>query len=155
MTTSIKLIFFKGFATLFQSYISSLVYPNLNFMNDFVTNNLPTAFAFDIDSSWSMNHYTELPGELWSKFGAIGYQKSGCVLRMFQEALTISTFNKGLNFYLTDNYLGAVTPQRLHMSLQQAYNEDFPGNSIDIEMLMGTWENQAGKIFKQLILRVN
>jgi hypothetical protein len=66
---------------------------------------------------------------------------------MFQEALTIPTFAKGLNYYLTDNYMKAVTPQHLHAGLQRAYDEDFPGNSVDIEALMGTWENQAGKKF--------
>lgn len=114
-------------------------------MNRFITNNLPRAFSSDVGSSWSMNHYTEIPAELWNKFGAIGYQKSGCVLRMFQEALTIPTFAKGLNYYLTENYLKTATPQHLHASLQRAYNEDFPGNSIDIDLLMGMWENQAGE----------
>lgn len=117
-------------------------------MNRFITNNLPRAFASDVGSSWSMNHYTEINEELWNKFGAIGYQKSGCVLRMFQEALTVSTFKKGLNYYLRENYLKAVTPQHLHAALQRAYDEDFPGNSVDIEMLMGMWENQAGEIGK-------
>jgi aminopeptidase N len=113
-------------------------------MNRFITNNLPRAFANDIGSSWSMNYYTEVPDELWNKFGAIGYAKSGCVLRMFQEALTIPTFTRGLNYYLTDNYMTAVTPQHLHAGLQRAYDEDFPGNSVDIEALMSMWENQAG-----------
>lgn len=92
-----------------------------------------------------MNHYTEIPAELWNKFGAIGYSKSGCVLRMFQEALTVSSFAKGLNYYLTDNYLKAVTPQHLHVALQRAYKEDFPGSLINIETLMSSWENQAGE----------
>jgi aminopeptidase N len=114
-------------------------------MNDFVTSNLPRAFSSDVGSSWSMNHYTEIPAELWSKFGAIGYQKSGCVLRMFQESLTPSTFAKGLNYYLTENYMKAATPEKLHASLQQAYDEDFPNYPLNIDILMSMWENQAGK----------
>lgn len=115
-------------------------------MNRFVTNNLPRAFASDVGSSWAMNHYTEIPAELWSKFGAIGYQKSGCVLRMFQEALTPKTFAKGLNYYLNDSYLEAVTPQHLHDGLQRAYSEDFPGSFLNVGVFMSSWENQAGEV---------
>jgi hypothetical protein len=39
----------------------------------------------------------------------------------------------------------AATPQDLHRGLQQAYIEDFPEKPLDIDYLMGTWENAAGK----------
>lgn len=64
---------------------------------------------------------------------------------MFQESLTPSTFSKGLNYYLNDNYLQSATPQKLHAGLQRAYDEDYPRNPLNIDMLMGMWENQAGK----------
>lgn len=62
-----------------------------------------------------------------------------------QETLTIPTFAKGLSYYLSDNYMKAATPQELHQGLQKAYNEDFPEKPLDIDYLMGTWENAAGK----------
>lgn len=42
----------------------------------------------------------------------------------------------------------AVTPDLLHSALQRAYNEDFPGNNLNIDLLMGMWENNAGKTIK-------
>lgn len=97
-------------------------------------------------TTWSMNHYTEDPVELWTKFNDIGYSKSGCVLRMFLEAMTSDTFGKGLKYYMTKYQMTATEPKNLHEELQKALDEDFPGNSVNIDSLMSTWENQAGKI---------
>lgn len=118
----------------------------MNFLNNFITNDLPRAFSVDVlsENSWSMNHYTEDPARLWDKFGGIGYQKAGSVLRMFQETLTPATFAKGLNYYLTEMYLQAATPDDLHEGLQRAYDEDFPGNDLNIGDLMNSWEDKPG-----------
>lgn len=115
-------------------------------MNNFVTGDMPRAFSVDVlsQNSWAMNHYTEEPARLWDKFGGIGYQKSGCVLRMFQEVMTPATFAKGLNYYLTTMYMQAATPDDLHEGLQRAYNEDNSGNELNIGDLMHTWEDQPG-----------
>lgn len=96
------------------------------------------------NTSWPLNKYVESYEDLWRKFDIIGYYKSACIIRMFREVLTPSTFAKGLNYYLTDNYMKAATPQELHSSFQKAYDEDFPGNSVDINLLMSTWEDQSG-----------
>lgn len=114
-------------------------------MKNFVRSNMPAAMSTDeLNTTWSMNYYTEIPAELWTKFNNIGYSKSGCVLRMFQEVMTEATFAKGLKNYFEDNKFTAVTPDALHAALQKAYNQDFPGNPINIATLMSTWENQAG-----------
>ncbi|KAJ6597318.1 Aminopeptidase N [Pseudolycoriella hygida] len=136
----------EGFATLLQYYISDLVYPGMNYMNNFVTAAMPRAFSVDVLSlnSWAMNHYTEEPARLWDKFGGIGYQKSGCVLRMFQEVLTPATFAKGLNYYQNAMYMKAAIPDDLHEGLQRAYDEDYPGNNLNINELMHSWEDRPG-----------
>ncbi|XP_070496290.1 aminopeptidase N-like [Chironomus tepperi] len=134
----------EGFATLFTEYIPQLVYPERGSMRNFHTSVMPIAFASDEMGSWAMNHYTEDPDKLWDKFGGIGYSKSGCVLRMFMEVMTEPVFLKGLNYYLTDNYMQAATPAELHAGLQKAYNEAYPSNPLDIGELMYTWENQPG-----------
>lgn len=38
----------------------------------------------------------------------------------------------------------SANPQDLHAGLQRAYLEAFPTSDIDIDNLMGSWENQAG-----------
>jgi aminopeptidase N len=63
---------------------------------------------------------------------------------MFQEALGVKTFTKGLNYYLTEMYYKAATPEDLHRNLQKAYDEENLGNSLNIAEVMSTWENQAG-----------
>lgn len=107
---------------------------------------MPRAFSVDVlsQNSWAMNHYTEEPARLWDKFGGIGYQKSGCVLRMFQEVLTPAVFANGLNYYLTKMYMQAATPDDLHEGLQRAYDETNSGNVLDINELMHSWEDQPG-----------
>ncbi|KAG5680229.1 hypothetical protein PVAND_009752 [Polypedilum vanderplanki] len=134
----------EGFATLFASYIPHLIYPERNIFARGYINNIRTAFANDVNNSWAMNHYTELPNELWSKFGAIGYQKSGCVLRMFMEVMTREVFFNGLNYYLTANNMQAATPAELHVGLQTAYDQANFTTPLNIDQLMSTWENQAG-----------
>ncbi|KAG4075971.1 hypothetical protein HA402_003797 [Bradysia odoriphaga] len=136
----------EGFATLFQSYISDLVYPGMNYLNNFITNDMPRAFSVDVlsQNSWAMNHYTDEPARLWDKFGGIGYQKSGCVLRMFQAVLTPETFAKGLNYYQTAMYMKAAIPDDLHAGLQRAYDEDYPGNTLNVNELMHSWEDRPG-----------
>lgn len=110
--------------------------------------NIPAAFSTDENpATWSMNQYTEDPKLLWDKFNNIGYSKSGCVLRMFQEALTWPTFGKGLKYYMNTMQYKAATPDDLHRELQKAYNEDFPGTPLNIGALMATWENQPGGSF--------
>lgn len=107
---------------------------------------MPRAFSVDVlsQNSWAMNHYTEEPARLWDKFGGIGYQKSGCVLRMFQQTLTEQTFAKGLKYYQTAMHMKAAIPDDLHAGLQQAYDEDYPGNGLNINALMHSWEDRPG-----------
>lgn len=107
---------------------------------------MPRAFSVDVlsSNSWAMNHYTEEPARLWDKFGGIGYQKSGMVLRMFQETLTPATFAKGLYYYITKMYMQAAIPDDLHEGLQRAYDEDYPGNELNINDLMHSWEDRPG-----------
>ncbi|KAG5680227.1 hypothetical protein PVAND_009750 [Polypedilum vanderplanki] len=136
----------EGFATLFESLIPSIIFPQYHQMSHFFIKNFPDAFARDTKelNSWSMNKYTENPNELWTKFNRIGYQKSGCVLRMFMEVMTQKTFIKGLKFYLNEMYWKTATPDDLHRNLQVAFDQDFPTVILNISELMSTWENQAG-----------
>lgn len=118
---------------------------------------MPRAFSVDVlsQNSWAMNHYTEEPARLWDKFGGIGYQKSGCVLRMFQATLTPETFAKGLNYYQTTMYMKAAIPDDLHAGLQQAYDEDYPGNGLDLNQLMHSWEDRPGYPMISVIISNN
>ncbi|CRL02760.1 CLUMA_CG015821, isoform A [Clunio marinus] len=136
----------EGFATLFQYYISDLIYPESDHMERFQNNAQAAAFRVDVIASDSkpLNYYVETPENIRAKFSTISYQKGGSVLRMFQSAITDETFKKGLYYYLGEMYYTAATPQDLHRNLQTAYDEDFPGNGVDLDEVMTTWEEQAG-----------
>lgn len=136
----------EAFATLYSNYIPYLIYPEEDYLDRFLIYAQQTAFNADtIDrGAVPLNHYVETPTEIRNKFGTISYRKGGSFLRMFQEALTVPTFAKGLHYYLTEMYLQAVTPQDLHRNLQKALDEDFPSSGLNLDQLMSTWEVQAG-----------
>lgn len=101
--------------------------------------------SFDIfDAVDSLNRYVESPQEIRSKFDFITYFKGALVLRMFQEAFTESTWAKGVSYYLREMEYQSASPEDLFRGLQQAYQEDFPDNDIDVGALMNIWLNFPG-----------
>lgn len=135
----------EGFATLFANVIPSKIYPNEDYIYRFHVGAQRAAFNFDrLNKSVPMNFYVETPEDIENKFDTISYSKAGSVLRMFQQAIGESIFAKGLEYYLAEMYYSAATPQDLHRNLQKALNEANPGNSINVEERMSSWETQAG-----------
>lgn len=135
----------EGFATLFEAFIPSLIYPKDGYMEAFEEDHLVKAFEADSDPDvHPLNFYVQTPTDIRNKFAEIAYRKGASFLRMMQEALTVPTFAKGLNYYLNEMYFSSATPQDLHRNLQRAYDEDFPRNGVDLDRFMSTWEEQAG-----------
>lgn len=136
----------EGFATLFEYYIPSLIYPDVKFMKRFKTSVRDAAFVADVEAkkTVALNHYVQTPQGIHDKFNSISYNKAASVLYMFQQALTVGTFTKGVSYYVKDMYYKVATPKDLHKNLQKAYDEDFPEVPLDIDDLMSSWENQAG-----------
>lgn len=134
----------EGFAKLYGSIIPSIILPDDGYMEEFTVKARERVFIYDNGNLEPMNLYVETPSAVESRFSEILSLKSALVLRMFREALTVETFTKGLTFYLIENFLRPATPEDLHRSLQRAFDEDFPGNEIDIGGLMATWEDQVG-----------
>lgn len=135
----------EAFATLFANFIPSLIYPEEDYMQRFEDGALVSAFNADSNpNAQSLNFYVQTPTDIRNKFSGIAYEKGGSVLRMMQEALTVATFAKGLNYYLNEMYFSSASPQDLHRGLQKAYDEDLPGNGVNLDAVMTTWEEQAG-----------
>lgn len=63
---------------------------------------------------------------------------------MMQVALGVSTFTKGLRYYLNTNEYQSASSDDLYESLQLAVNEDYPTSPPSVSTVMKTWENQAG-----------
>jgi aminopeptidase N len=74
---------------------------------------------------------------------------AGSVIGMFLYSLSVETFHKGINIYLsksTTNAEGIALPKNLYEALQLAIDEDevnLPGN-FKIDELFGSWENNPG-----------
>lgn len=134
----------EGFATFFQTYILNDLYSS-DAVYGFLVGSKRRAFNFDkLNQSVPMNFYVDNPADMENLSSLITYRKAASVLRMFQQAIGESIFAKGLKYYLNEMYYSAATPEDLHRNLQRALNEEKPGNAINIEERMSSWENQAG-----------
>jgi len=134
----------EGFATLYEYLIPHLLYPDLNFREDFRTACLQASLRNDLPTnaaSVPMSHYVEEPTAIRGRFNFISYQKSGTVLMMFLEALGIDIFHQGLTKYLVDNYYGVGNPNKLFTALQSSLGDE---NQLNIETVLSSWTTQAG-----------
>lgn len=124
-----------------------MLYPDDGWMEDFRTGEINYSFNYDVSSREAavpMHNYIETPEAIDARFNSISYTKSGVVLNMFREALSDSTFTKGLTKYLNKMSLKAATPQDLFASIQDALSEDFPESTANIDQIMSSWVYQAG-----------
>lgn len=96
------------------------------------------------DNMDPLNRYAESPAEIRSKFTFISYFKGALVLRMFQEAFSEPTWVKGVGNYLREMQYRSASPDDLFNGLQQAYDEDYPENDLNVSSLMNTWLNFGG-----------
>ena len=131
----------EGLASLFEYCISSLIDPKMYSIKKMKP---LAAYAFEINDTTPLNFHAEIPWTIRKKFYKTSYRKSSAMLLMIMEAMTKPTFMKGLKFFLTDMYLKAATPDDFHRNLQKAYDEDFPGNNVNLSAAMSSWEDQAG-----------
>lgn len=60
-----------------------------------------------------------------------------------QNALTVSTWTKGIRYYLTTKGLTSATPSDLYAGLQKSVDEDFSAPP-NVAAIMSTWEHQSG-----------
>jgi len=135
----------EGFANLFEHIGTDLVYPNWRIMDYFVVNTLQNVFQSDaLETTRPMTHYVESPSAVSGLFDNIAYAKSGCVLRMFLNALSEQTFVKGLNKYLTARSYSYAAEEHLFSALQEAIDEDNRVIPTSFANIMSSWTRQSG-----------
>jgi hypothetical protein len=124
----------KGISQFFACYLLDQMHPNEGYAEK-----LRLYFPYMTDPPTSVNNWRKTP------LNHVEYLQTviAMVMDTFNEALTPATFAKGIKYYLTAMQYKAATPADLHRALQQAYDEDFPGNGIDIDEAMRTWEDQT------------
>lgn len=134
----------EGFATLFESYATGLVYPEWRSMETFVTGVVHYVFQSDSLNPRPMSDYVESPGAIGNLFDDVPYEKAGAVLRMLQTVMTEETFAKGLKLYLDENRENNANPDDLYRNLQRAIDDELLVLTPNITGFMKTWEMQAG-----------
>lgn len=68
-------IFIKGFATLYEFYLVSLIYDKDRLMDTFLLNVVQPVLEYDGHDVRAMNHYVESPAEIEDLFDLIAYEK--------------------------------------------------------------------------------
>jgi aminopeptidase N len=128
----------RGLAELYSHHILNLLYPEEGFDEDLKTS---LSDSFKNPEKIKLNNYFESPHDIQQSPDS---PEALNVLYMFQDALSLSTFTKGIKYYLKSANFSSSTADDLHRELQKAYDEDFPENKIDIGEAMKTWEEQSG-----------
>lgn len=136
----------EGLSKFFEYYVPSLLYPNDGYMESFeeMINDITYLVENPTWKSEALSVYVESPEEISRKVYSIPAYKGATVMRMFMEALSTPTFLKGLYYYMSENIYRSVTPEILHQALKRSYDEDNARNSVDLDSVMKTWEDQAG-----------
>lgn len=135
----------EGFAVLYENWLNDIVFPQKQQWDQFLINVFDTAINVDVMNNVnSLNHYVEEPAAIQAKWDFITFNKGAIVMRMFKEAITHDTFNKGISMYIQEMQFESANPDDLARGLQSAVDEDFPGNTIDMQRLMFPWLNFVG-----------
>lgn len=134
----------EGITIFFQYHISNLLHPEYDYMSLFQDLIVKPLFGFDIGREDTINDYVESPDEIYHKFNSFIVEKSAVIIRMFYEALSPSTFTKGLTVYLDEMRFKAANSLDLHKALQKAFDDDNPDKNLNISKLMSSWEEQPG-----------
>jgi len=134
----------EGITIFFQYHISNLLHPEYDYMNLFQDLIVQPLFGIDVGLKDAINDYVETPNEIDQKFKSFVVEKSAVIIRMFYEALSPSTFTKGLTVFLNEMRFKAANSLDLHRALQKAFDDDNPDNNLNISKLMSTWEEQPG-----------
>ncbi|XP_037033807.1 putative aminopeptidase-2 [Bradysia coprophila] len=135
----------EGFATLLSYQITDDLHPDWQQRHFFNIRELQNAFRYDSNVTRSMTPTPSLvtPAEIRSTFDPIAYDKSGSVIRMFQNAVGEDIFRASLTQYLTDNEFQSAIPQNLYDAFQATMNAA-SFTEFDFAVAFRTWEQQKG-----------
>lgn len=136
----------EGLAKHYETEIAKVIFPDqiIRLRDEEINRNNKAKRIDGHKSTSALNSYVESPENILDKFHYFTYYKGAAVVQMFQEAIGIETWKKGIKYYLKICSHSSTDPDNLHNAIQQAFDEDFPNQKLDIKKSMRTWENQAG-----------
>lgn len=134
----------EGFTTLMEYTIAGKLHPDWRDVDFFNIDHLQAVFRDDqSNTAPAMTESVETIDEIESNFGIIAYDKAGCVLRMFQQAIGEDIFREALSHYLKVNQRKIVLPSDFHLAIEQVLaTHDF--NDFKFTEAFITWELQKG-----------
>ncbi|KAG4074718.1 hypothetical protein HA402_008444 [Bradysia odoriphaga] len=137
----------EGFATLYEKYIVDSINGPPDQYELFMITTKDEVMSLDVNGALvPLNHYVESPSEINDKAYdvIVTHYKAAFVLFMARTMLQQITFEKGVRYYLAERAFNSATPDDLHSGLQRSYDEDNPGNGVDIADIMWPWQNIRG-----------
>ncbi|KAH8312883.1 hypothetical protein KR044_013473, partial [Drosophila immigrans] len=135
----------EGFATLFQSLAVDLAYPEWDIFQTFHVDSYEYALITDADPDIRpMTYFVEKPSDISMLYDDIAYDKAGCVLDMWRNALTNTVFQRGLHNYLDANKFSAANETHLFMAIALASREENFAVAATIEEMLSSWTRQGG-----------
>ncbi|XP_055381350.1 uncharacterized protein LOC129611947 [Condylostylus longicornis] len=137
----------EGFSTLYGYYGAANVYAEWNLMQKYQTDVLHYVFEIDTEAKIrAMSTYVEKQSDIKKNYDRIAYEKSSCVLRMFDNALGENVFKEGVKDFLRERKFESSTEVDLFESLNKTM-QNSDSYKIDINETFGNWTHQGGYPF--------
>ena len=104
----------------------------------FLTADTASAFSLDgLSNSHPIEQEVNNPAEIGQLFDAISYSKGGSILRMLEDFIGPSDFQKGIKAYLSDHSYGNAETQDLWNALEISSGKP-------VGKVMDSWVKQTG-----------
>ncbi|KAG0416560.1 hypothetical protein HPB47_006321 [Ixodes persulcatus] len=134
----------EGFASYIEYKGIDHVEPDWDMMNQFLTEDLQP--VMDLDSTTTSHPVVQSvshPDEITEIFDTISYNKGASVLRMLENFLGPTIFQKGVSSFLTHHQFGNAKTSELWDELSMAAGGFFRGGH-NVSTIMDTWTRQMG-----------
>jgi tricorn protease interacting factor F2/3 len=128
----------ESFATFMATKFVDKFYPEWDLWNQFVEDAMNIAMGLDsLKSTHPIDVKVNSTSEIREIFDAISYDKGGCVLRMLENYVGESNFQKGLKHYLADFKYKNAEGQDLWDAIGKV-------SKMPVRSMVSTWLKQPG-----------
>jgi len=128
----------ESFASWMGDKAVDAIHPEWDMWTQFLTADTASAFSLDgLSNSHPIEQEVNNPAEIGQLFDAISYSKGGSILRMLEDFIGASDFQKGIRAYLTDNSYGNAETQDLWSALEVSSGKP-------VGKVMDSWVKQTG-----------
>ena len=128
----------ESFASWMGDKAVDAIHPEWDMWTQFLTADTASAFSLDgLSNSHPIEQEVNNPAEIGQLFDAISYSKGGSILRMLEDFIGASDFQKGIRAYLADNSYGNAETQDLWSALEISSGKP-------VGKVMDSWVKQTG-----------